>query len=980
MQKVECTLIGVPQVILNNIRVQFPYKKCEALFYYLCVRKSVSREEAISILWADCSQNGARKNLRDAIYNLRKLLGNDIILTEGHNRVDLNVEMIARLDYDEVVDGSLNDLCQEDFLAYFYVKDCVEFEEWANGVRNDLLKHLTNEIEDRIDSAAAERDSKTLKDMGKILLRKKIVDEGMFRKVLNGLIRCSCYTDATELYDRLSEFLINELGTEPEKKTAAIITAIVDNAEPVEDSVDHKIEFPVRRVSPPTQFFGRKNEIAQLLGRLNRFKESDTPSVLLVGESGVGKTTLLHYLQGIFPADEFYMITHDCVESEKDLPLKAWHNIQEQIQLIYKAVECDTFENHVDVSSLDDISLRRLSVQCEYMTESMIQRLVNMRKKIVMFIDDLQWMDHNSLLLLSNLLHWSRNSEVFIIAAARAEPYPDLVNFKTPLIAKNLIEEIFISNFTTDEIREIIRSKYPKVSADKLEELLKKVCQLTGGNTFFLFEYLNNCDLTSGPIQSLELSVQAAYMVKSRLLQQDDEDMELLYCISVFPRFAMLDELVLLTGWSKREVLRRLENPLSRHIIQQCSTYNRKGYGFTHRIMQDYILDSMLEDKRQFLHSILAEHYENQFLAEKDETALPYVIYNYGQAHNDYKFFSYRLEYTRIYGATQYETFSLLAPFSGASEIEMSQYIFYDEEDFMNFDHEIRKALSKPEEIEYLSMKVKFLLGRYYFSNGQYELGAKNIQNSLEIAKKYEDPTYLMENYLQLIYHSIQIHQLKLFYECILNCEELLKKYTYSNRTACDILRLKGLYYLKNYRYQLAEEIFNQLIAKTDMYCESNPSYRIIQGICYNYLGESYQARGDLEQALEYYKSAIHCCEHDLSSNGIGVFYTNSGIVLYKMKRYKESKLYIEKAINYFSIFHALWYSARTYAYAALLALQEEEPEDAQKYLETAKKIAITSQNPLTESLLQNIERMISEGREELSNPDGNPDLLNQTT
>lgn len=978
MQKLECTLIGVPQVTLNGIRVQFPYKKCEALFYYLCVRKSVSREEALSILWADCSQNGARKNLRDAIYNLRKLLGNDIVLTEGHNRVVLNPDIIARLDYDIAIQTSLYERYHEDFLAYFYVKDCVEFEEWANSVRNDLLHRFTLEMDDRIDAAALAQDSKTLKELGKTMLRKKILDEEMFRKVLSGLIRCGCYAEMTELYEQLCEFLMNELGAEPEKKTVTLVSSASALETFSEEPPNGELDTSDSMFT--TQFFGRKAEVTHFLNQLNGFRRGGTSSLLLVGDSGVGKTTLLNHLMNVFPSNEFCVVTHDCVESEKDLPLKAWYNLQEQIRLACSAKLGDSSAKMVDAPSIQnagDGNLLHFSVSCEYMTESMIQNLASIQKKTVMFLDDLQWMDHNSLQLLSNLLYWSKKSRVFIIMAARADPYPELTNFKVPLIARHLLEELVIPNFTVDETCEIIRSFYPKMAQERLSKLLDMTYQLTSGNAFFLFEYLSSCDFSTGDLHPPELSTSASYMVKSRLLGLSSQDMELLYCISVFPRFATLDELVLLTGWPKLDVLNHLDSSLSIHIIQQRSTYNKQGYGFIHRIVQDYILDSMLPDKRQLFHTILAEYYESNYLNEKDQGSLPYVIYNYGHAHNDYKFFLYRLEYARILGATQYDIFSLSEPFSLSSgEIEMSQYTFYGVEDFLDFDRQIHKALSKPDEIEKLSMRVKFLIGRCCFAGGQYEQGYKNIQSSLELARKYQDATYLMENYLQLIYHSIQVHNLKLFYDCILNCDDLLTKHTYSNHICCDVLRLKGLYYMKNYRYQLADEIFEQLIVQADLYCKSNPSYRIIQGTCYNYLGENCQTRGKFEQALTRYQDAIRCCEGDLSSNGIGVFYTNAGIVLYKMGRYQEAKSYIDKAIDYFSIFHSLWYSARTHAYAALLALQAGDFEAAQHYLKTAKKIAVTSKNPLTDSLLQDIERTITNSKDvhsDWSFPPGEP-------
>ena len=40
-------LLGRPYVEMNGERVNFPYKKAEGFFYYLCVKKTATREEII---------------------------------------------------------------------------------------------------------------------------------------------------------------------------------------------------------------------------------------------------------------------------------------------------------------------------------------------------------------------------------------------------------------------------------------------------------------------------------------------------------------------------------------------------------------------------------------------------------------------------------------------------------------------------------------------------------------------------------------------------------------------------------------------------------------------------------------------------------------------------------------------------------------------------------------------------------------------
>ena len=51
MANISVHLLGRPYVEVDGERVNFPYKKAEGFFYYLCVKKTATREEIIYVLW-----------------------------------------------------------------------------------------------------------------------------------------------------------------------------------------------------------------------------------------------------------------------------------------------------------------------------------------------------------------------------------------------------------------------------------------------------------------------------------------------------------------------------------------------------------------------------------------------------------------------------------------------------------------------------------------------------------------------------------------------------------------------------------------------------------------------------------------------------------------------------------------------------------------------------------------------------------------
>lgn len=57
-------LLQTPGILLNGRPVAFPFKRADALLYYMLVRRSATRQELISLLWESCDEEVGLKNLR----------------------------------------------------------------------------------------------------------------------------------------------------------------------------------------------------------------------------------------------------------------------------------------------------------------------------------------------------------------------------------------------------------------------------------------------------------------------------------------------------------------------------------------------------------------------------------------------------------------------------------------------------------------------------------------------------------------------------------------------------------------------------------------------------------------------------------------------------------------------------------------------------------------------------------------------------
>ena len=946
------SLMGTPRVEQDGKQVLFPYRKAEGLFYYLCVRRSVTRDEAIGIFWADCEEATARKNLRDAIYRLKKIFGDDMIRVEGNNYIHLAVDKVDSIDYLELTEDNLYEKYSGDFLGYFYVKNCREFEDWMMDQRDELLRRYHLSVEKRVNQAIADRSIRELCDCAAVLFRRRATEEDVYRKILSGLIQNNAFAEAERVYEKLCQLLMRELDEEPEEETSLVmqeaksIRALLDTQEDKRKSNRY--------------FYGRQEEIRAILSEVQNFEKGlPSAAVLITGEAGVGKTAVLQQLRNRLAEENYVVLAYQCVKTEEDLYLKPWNDILEELREFSERenIQAASLPNPYAIPEESKLFATRYEKYVMHMLTELADAISP--RKFAVMIDDVQWMDSESRKLLTNLLYRLRNEKFMMILAGR-DGTKSMAEWKPSLIAGGLMREFRIRHFTLEETKEIIRDKDPKLLLQT--GAVEMIYQNTAGNALFLLELLT--DLSHGGNTS-QLSSKLTSMIQARLMDLTQEERDILNYISLFPRFATIEDLKVLSSMQELQLLRSLEKMLSSELIHLSSTHNHQGYGLNHQIIRDYIYDTMLEDLRRVLHQRIALYYEKKYQQTENVELCPMLIYHFDKCGDVLKTYTYRLEYLRAFYAVEHEIYPTVL--TGQTEREMQYPPIDGDDELVNLAEQIRTLNRNSTELDPLRMKVEFLIGRYDLFSGNFSKGLNNIRQSITLAKKLNDRKYLLENYLQMVYHAIQIHNLKMFNEYITSCENLLTDYEYPDADICTVHRLRGVYYMKNFQYQKAIQIFEELIRHTEPLFRRDSSYCIGLAACYNYIGESRQATGNLNEALDYYMKAIECCETSGKIvSGMGVFYSNAGYAFYKRKEYAEAQKYIDKARRCFEERGALWGKSKIHSYIALLAIERRDREEAETHYQMAKRIAQQGRNPSALSLVSEVEdklRTFTDGR-----------------
>ena len=79
MSTVQIYVLQTPQILLDGEQVILPYKKAEALLFYMAIEKKATRDQIAALLWDSCDEATAKKNLRHALYTIRKIFHTDLV-------------------------------------------------------------------------------------------------------------------------------------------------------------------------------------------------------------------------------------------------------------------------------------------------------------------------------------------------------------------------------------------------------------------------------------------------------------------------------------------------------------------------------------------------------------------------------------------------------------------------------------------------------------------------------------------------------------------------------------------------------------------------------------------------------------------------------------------------------------------------------------------------------------------------------------
>lgn len=939
MKKIEVRLFGTPAILADGEPVSFPYRKVEGFLYYLCVKKSITREEAICLLWGDEAEADGRKKLRDAIYQVRKKLDKDLIRTSGHTGVSLNP------DYPIVTDW--NQGKKEPFLDYFYIKNCYEFEEWVGEMRAQQNRETVRLAAERLSKARKEGNIQEVRTYGALLIKEDPYNEEICHEVMSACAENGDYIMAIRLYYDLEKRLREEMGVEPSAKVRELFQRVFYMKE-YRKTGSGPAELP---------FVGRTRELFLFGGLLERNSENPACGMLIVGEEGVGKTTLLENGLKLAAARKLSVLRASCYRRSEEFLLNSWGDILQELRQLgesgglgsaVKPEDEALFSAVFKLGGADETDSQRLTyAMIERAVIRFFERLTD-RYRVILAFDDIQWMDRMSLQLLNRLLSSIGDGRLLLACTCSRSREADVLAALEPLIRYDRLSVVDIGPFTEEETGEILHRVLPELDGEP--EKRRAVFQATEGNAFFLGETIN---LIRKKGFTLEKSPKTNLAIRTRLSFADREEREILDCMSMFPGKIRIEELEYLLGGPDRLLLlKRLERLEEELLIQEMLVGWNVCYQFSHRLFQEYVYENQSNGKRLLYHRRLAEYYGGQ--AEQTFRSLSLAAWHFEKCHDMVRSYKYQIRYLKEFYTVMNENFPVLS--GGSPEPGDDFGVMTGAERILELADQVIGLKDDSPEIRRMKMEMYYVKGRYDIAMGDYDTGVGAVRRSGELALLLDDNRTMLSCIRQEIFYGIQVGDTKLVESLV---EQGLRN-PESQRTEeyAALLRLQGLCSVQEGRYDEAEKALFQALRLFESL--DHEVYGAGIAACYNYLGDRYRMERRYDEAMDYYEQARAVGEGVAQTNGMGQIYSNIGQVHFLRGQYKEAMEFLERARECLERNGYRWGLERTEGYLALVCLKTGDSDGARRHYERGRKISGKIRNPETGRVLSEAERLLS--------------------
>lgn len=469
----------------------------------------LSRDELAQLLWSSSSRTRARGSLRQALWQLRSVLGeglldsdDPVVLSPGWVETDL-AQLERHLSAGRLLQAI--EAWSAPPFADLRVGGAPEWERWAERQRRDLERRLGHALSER----GIQERQRGASEEGTHWLRRAIVVQPY---------RLQHHLDLAEAFLETRAFSEAKAAVDEAK-------GIFDDEESLEalEKIGHRVDqlergSPIEPATAPgigtvrLRFTGRSNEFASLARRWSQAREGQASLGLILGEAGIGKTRLAEEVALLATSEGGRVVQVKADDSERPiewallvelvrglLPLSGSAGISAGTQQVLRSLLPSlprTTPPAGDGGPLPPPTLALSRTRPSAALSDALQDLlaaVAEDAPLIVIVDDLHWADGESRAVLTRAATRIGSTPVLFLITSRAEGAgvsPRIGKTLNILARSDRSVQLDLEPLTEQETRTLLKRTLRSEDRKALGRVVDNIILASRGNPLFVLELL----------------------------------------------------------------------------------------------------------------------------------------------------------------------------------------------------------------------------------------------------------------------------------------------------------------------------------------------------------------------------------------------------------------------------------------------------------------------------------------------------------
>jgi DNA-binding SARP family transcriptional activator len=621
LEQLHLHFLGAPQFKLGGEPVDLTAAKPIAVLTYLAVtRASHPREHVLDLLWTESAVESGRKNLRNALWTLRKTLGDDVLRTSGEyltlsDNIWTDVralEQAAESQSSTTLDDlqSAVDLYRGPLADGLVLDFAPEFELWLTAERERLANLYLQVLDTLIEAHRTAGDWTGVIALARQGLKHHPWQESLYQALIEAHARRGERSEALKQFEALRLVLDRELGIEPLPETQTLRDAVKRGMNV--SSTSSVLRTPSFERKPQSAggvpFVDRTDERAMLDIELEAASTGQARVVLLTGELGIGKSRLWAEWSGKMGAGVTVLET-GCLATTQAVPLAPLAELFSDVRsgaALGPGPHAFPFTSGLapfrggTEGSPGGLELQLAAQPSDRLAtfEAYVQYLVSLgARPLVIFIDDLHWADDTTLEWLGYLVHRLRDYPLLLVGAYQPQGVSAmLVRLVTGWLREGVVGYLPLQRLGEHDSSTLI------ASCGCPPSVAEGIMSLGLGNPYFLIELCKGA-LNSSPADSTPVVPAAlAELIRARLVRLPQVAGEVARAAAVLPPSFRFSALWQISGRGEVDAVDALDILLQAGVLQEDNGF----YSFAHPLVRAVVRSGLSEARRDLLSRRLA--------------------------------------------------------------------------------------------------------------------------------------------------------------------------------------------------------------------------------------------------------------------------------------------------------------------------------------------------------------------------------------